>query len=72
MHAHKNRRDNQCLIFERPGRNRSIFEDRFVRTDFCGQRSYSSIMCSFCACVLARVSSCIHECVCITTMFLKI
>ena len=43
MHAHKNRRDNQCLIFERPGRNRSNFEDRFVWTDFCGQRSYSSI-----------------------------
>ena len=28
---------------ERTGRNRSNFEDRFFMTDFCGQRSYSSI-----------------------------
>ena len=28
---------------ERAARNRYNFEDRFVRTDFCGQLSYSSI-----------------------------
>ena len=30
---------------ERSGRNRSNFENRFVRTDFCGQRSYGSTGC---------------------------
>ena len=42
---------------ERTGRNRSHFEDTFVRTDFCGQRSYSSIDCfdyCFDACILPR------------------